>query len=373
MGIRKYAIITIILFVVAFFAFGAEANDETKAYYIVKGTYSEQDQTHTVDVYLNTKVYIAAGTFGMKYGETVPVPSSGLTVDTSNFEELEAVPLKNASDTFKNSHQIVLQWGLNETEINDWTEFKLGSFTMTNIDKATARSWGDTPFELLDWMTTDISKTEMFTQTDEDYDISLNREIWRNSTSTEIENGAPVGYYQGRAYEDDEWIDIGFVFGSDLTGSLKLQVVINAYNPKNDPVVYAYKKDSEVFEGAITGRVIYPDGKVKYVYEVEVEGKGEFTIVVKKNVHLTYIETTDIPFDATETYALPREITLLVGDINSDGYIKIPDRSRLIEMFNHPGRKATNPNEFALTDLNGDDNVNLFDLNLLKANINKTY
>ena len=88
---------------------------------------------------------------------------------------------------------------------------------------------------------------------------------------------------------------------------------------------------------------------------------------------LTYTEEINIPYDVADEYAMPHEITLICGDIDSDGYIKIPDRSHLIEMLNHPSRNALNTTEFDLCDLNGDSRINLSDLNILKSNINRTY
>ncbi|MBQ2664688.1 MAG: hypothetical protein IJG16_11155, partial [Clostridia bacterium] len=160
---------------------------------------------------------------------------------------------------------------------------------------------------------------------------------------------------------------------SNLDSTIKLKVVINAYNPKNDPVLLAYKSDNEVFEGVMENRTIYPDGRVKYIYDVETDDTGVYTLVVRKKAHLTYVRSIDIPYTVTDEYSLPEEITLLCGDINGDEYIKIPDRSHLILMLNHPARKNQNTAEFDLADLNGDGHITLTDLNILKSNIDKTY
>ena len=370
MGIRKYAVVSVILLILTLFALPVNAEEE-KAYYLVTGTYNADELTYTVDVYLNTRVYLAAGTFGMKYGEGVPVPDSGLTINTTDFIKLDAKPFDEQKETFRENRQIVLQWALNTEDVTDWTTFKLGSFTIENITPEEAKNWGDTPFELLNWLTTDLSRTTAFTQTDADYNVPLNREIWRETTEAERTNGAPPGYYQGQAYDENDWVDIGFKFQSNLT--IKISGVINAYNPKNDPVIYAYKGDTEVFEGEIKERVFYPDGRVTYKYEVEADDTGGYTMVIQKSVHLTYTEEINIPYDVADEYAMPHEITLVCGDINSDGYIKIPDRSHLIEMLHHPSRNALNTTEFDLCDLNGDSRINLSDLNILKSNINRTY
>ena len=373
MGIRKYAALFAALFVTVFFAAAANAADETKAYYLVKGTYNETDSTYAVDIYLNTRVYLAAGTFGMTYGENVPVPESGVTVDTSGFERLDADTFKEQETTFKNNRQIVFQWGMNEADITDWTSVRLAGFTMTGVSRETAESWGEKPFELLDWLTTDLSKTPEFTDTDDGYSTPLNREIWRAASSEELETDGQIGYYQGFDYNAGEWTDIGFRFKSNLDNKIKLRVVIYAYNPRNDPSLLAYKSDDTVFEGKMENRVIYPDGRVKYIYDVEVDDTGAYTLVVRKSVHLTYVKSVDIPYIVTDEYTLPEEITLLCGDINGDEYIKIPDRSHLILMLNHPARHTQNTPEFDLADLNGDGRITLTDLNILKSNIDKTY
>ncbi|MBQ6529939.1 MAG: hypothetical protein IJI39_03310 [Clostridia bacterium] len=163
------------------------------------------------------------------------------------------------------------------------------------------------------------------------------------------------------------------MFTSNTKKQITITGWINAWNPKNDSVIYAYKTDTEVFEGEIKQRIIYPDGRVKYGYEVEVDDTGDYTMVIQKSVHLTYKEAVNIPYTVTDEYAIPHEVTLICGDINGDEYIKIPDRSRLILMLNHPGRKTTNPTEFDLCDLNGDGRITLTDLNILKSNIDKTY
>ena len=393
MGIRKYALAFAVLIMTMLFAFSAQAADETKAYYLVEGTYNETDNTYTVDVYLDTEVYLAAGTFGMEFDANIPVTwndgtngnSGYLQIDTGNFEYLETRLFKQNRDYFKNNHYVVVQWGLKGAGIKAGEPFKgrikLGSFTINDVhtdSEGKVIGWSDTPFRLLDWSTTDLAKTETFTYKDENdgYGKSLNEEIWRSTTAEEREElgiAAVPGYYQGSEYDEDQWIDIGFVFTSNTKKQITITGWINAWNPKNDPVIYAYKTDTEVFEGEIKQRIIYPDGRVKYGYAVEVDDTGDYTMVIQKSVHLTYKEAVSIPYTVTDEYAIPHEVTLICGDINGDEYIKIPDRSRLILMLNHPARKTTNPTEFDLCDLNGDGRITLTDLNILKSNIDKTY
>ncbi|MBR0470466.1 MAG: hypothetical protein IJJ55_04545, partial [Clostridia bacterium] len=44
-----------------------------------------------------------------------------------------------------------------------------------------------------------------------------------------------------------------------------------------------------------------------------------------------------------------------------------------IRFLNRQSPSSVYPNAFDAADLNGDGNVNLFDLNILKLNMNKTY
>ena len=384
MGIRKYAVIAIISLIFTMLKMSAHAEENLRAWYIIEGGYNEANQTYTVDVYLDTEVYLAAGTFGMEFDSDIPVVWNNGTatdenvgymqVETTNFDYIENREFEDYRDYFKNSHYVVLQWSVNETDTEEPVrgKIKLGSFTMENITLETAKSWGEEPFRLLDWTTTAPAQTELFTQKDEGYDKSLNDEIWRTTTKAEREAGAPVGYYQGCAYDENEWIDIGYKFTSNLNEKIKITVKINAWNPKNNPVIYAYKSDTEVFEGELTQRIIRADGYVTYDYEVEVDDTGCYTLVAAKDIHLTYIQSLTIPEETKDEYAAG-EITLICGDINRDGFVKIPDRSHLILMLNHPSRETANAAEFDMADLNGDGRINLFDLNILKSNLDKTY
>ena len=383
MGKKKYAVIAIISLIFTILGISAHA-DDLRAWYIVEGNYNAESEKYTVDVYLDTEVYLAAGTFGMEFNSDIPVEWNDGTADdenvgymqivTTNFDYIENRKFESYRDYFKNSHYVVVQWSANETDITEPVrgKIKLGSFTMDNITLETAESWGEEPFRMLDWTTTTPAQTELFTKTDDDYDKSLNDEIWRTTTKAEREAGAPIGYYQGCAYDDREWIDIGYKFISNLNEKTKITVKINAWNPKNDPTVLAYKTDTDVFAGELKERIIYPDGRVKYGYEVEVDDKGDYTLVIAKNIHLTYMQSLTIPEETEDEYAAG-EITLLCGDINSDGYIKLPDRAELIRFLNRQKAWTENATQFNKSDLNGDELVNLFDLNILKANMNKTY
>lgn len=160
MGIRKYAAAIAVLLLTVLFTIAAHAADETKAYYLVEGTYNETDSTYTVDVYLDTQVYLAAGTFGMEFDANIPVEwndgtsgnSGYLQIETDNFEYLETKLFKDNREYFKNNHYVVVQWGLNGTGINAGEPFtgriKLGSFTIENVtlDKeGKVEGWSDTP------------------------------------------------------------------------------------------------------------------------------------------------------------------------------------------------------------------------------------
>lgn len=375
MGIKKYAAISMVLLIFAFFTAAVNA-EELKAHYLVEGDYNAKNKTYTVEVYLDTQVYLAAGTFGMEFGENVPVVWNNgyMNINTEKFERLEAEPFKDYENTFRTNRQIVVQWGLNETDISEPIRgtIKLGSFTMENVTPKAAKSWGETPFTLLDWTTTAISATAEFTQTDktDGYGKSLNDEIWRTTSDTERKNGAPVGYYQGYDYDGGEWIDIGFEFTTNLNNEIKIVGTVNAYNPKNDIEITAFGTGG-AYTGEIKERIIYPDGRITYTYEISVKEEGAYNILIQKSAHLTYSAQTTVP-ENTDEHSVGM-VTLICGDINGDEYIKYPDRAELIRFLNRQKAWTENAPLFNKADLNGDELVNLFDLSILKANLDKTY
>ena len=66
-------------------------------------------------------------------------------------------------------------------------------------------------------------------------------------------------------------------------------------------------------------------------------------------------------------------IEMIVGDINGDEIIKLPDRAELMRFFNRQKPWILDKARFEAADLNGDGAVNMFDLTLLKQNMEKTY
>lgn len=384
---KKYAVISMILLIFGFFALAANAA-EPKAYYLVEGKYDARNETYTVDVYLDTNVYLAAGTFGMEFDENIDVKWSDGTKDgenagymqinTDNFEYLETKVFEENRNEFKSNRQIAVQWGMNDIYDPAKGKIKLGSFKIEDVKLTDGKieGWSDTPFRLLDWTTTKLAKDSLFTQKDmeDGYGKSLNDEIWRITTEEERKNGAPAGYYQGYVYDNDEWIDIGFKFTMSPDKEILITGTVNAYNPNNDIQVAAYTDGgAQFFAGKIKERIIHPDGGVTYKYEIPVKETGGCTLKIQKNIHLTYIEHITIPEATTDEYNTEKEITLLCGDINSDGCIKLPDRAYLIRFLNGQIQAENHPEDFEAADLNGDGRINLSDLNILKSNLDKTY
>lgn len=98
-------------------------------------------------------------------------------------------------------------------------------------------------------------------------------------------------------------------------------------------------------------------------------------MVVKKQSHLTYpeIEIDKTQVDDNADLTLADTIEMIVGDINGDEIIKLPDRAELMRFFNRQKPWILDKARFEAADLNGDGAVNMFDLTLLKQNMEKIY
>ena len=201
---------------------------------------------------------------------------------------------------------------------------------------------------------------------------------------------------------DLEEVDI---FGS--AGTFNIKGKLRGWNPdKNHPfVIEFYKRDADtgVIEDAenpeytfkstetetnslgVTlpkyGPLTYEtDGRVAWEYTLPVSDKFDYTMVIKKMSHLTYPdipitrETGGVSNITDGVYNEQCDIELLVGDIDVDGFVKIPDRVSLIRLFNEQKPWDTYPllypERYDMVDLNGDGTINLFDLNLLNTNMN---
>jgi hypothetical protein len=190
-------------------------------------------------------------------------------------------------------------------------------------------------------------------------------------------------------FDGPEIVDI---FGTN--GKFNITGTVEAWNAnENQPVtVNVYKKtdtgvedtpaytflSSDVDElgdplyGAVTQ--VGKKGEIKWEFSLPVSNLFSYEMVVSKQSHLTYpaieISKSDVNGDKL---AITDSIELIVGDINSDQIIKLPDRAELMRFFNRQKPWLLYKTRFEAADLNGDDEVNLFDLELLKRNMENTY
>ena len=200
-------------------------------------------------------------------------------------------------------------------------------------------------------------------------------------------------------------LDITDIF--DTGSEFLVKGKISGWNPKEAFEVSFYKTDSNgdivpasspipfishdptstaaPENGTLT---IDSDGFMVWDYELAVpvlSGNFNYAMVITKKSHLQYPPVpvpTQAPSATTTDIAID-DIDLIVGDIDENGYIKIPDRVGLIRLFNEQKPwwdtvfPQTDPRvlqfkqEYEEADLNGDDTVNLFDLNLLNSNMDK--
>ena len=116
-------------------------------------------------------------------------------------------------------------------------------------------------------------------------------------------------------------------------------------------------------------------GECEWNFELPVSNQFSYKMIVKKQSHLTYPEITIDKTQADENanLTLADTIEMIVGDINGDEIIKLPDRAELMRFFNRQKPWALDKARFEAADLNGDGAVNMFDLTLLKQNMEKTY
>ncbi len=184
-------------------------------------------------------------------------------------------------------------------------------------------------------------------------------------------------------------VEIVDIFGTDgkynITGTLK------AWNPIQPVKVEVYKSDAAAnaspaytFLSSDVDALNQPlygtftqttnKGEIQWDFSLPVSNLFSYRMVITKLSHLDYPEIT-VDKDSTQNdkFEITDTIELIVGDINDDGVIKLPDRAELMRFFNRQKPWALDKSRFEAADLNGDEAVNLFDLNLLKQNYEKAY
>lgn len=356
---------------------------EMAARYVIKNdTYDAANKIYTAQVYLDTKDFLESGSIGIKYDATL---NPTFTIDSANFVEFQR--FDEPGNPF-----IAVQWYLKDIAYITG-EIHLGTITVPNVewdsDKEIPQGFHKHTICQLNWLTTNISQTQEFTQTDnigDIYDICLNEEIWRPLTEEErnkIEDKTINGYYQGYDWSKDEvWVDIGFIYESsfDLEERTEGSIsgTIQSYNKNNPTEVIVYKPagpdGSAVYRRMdVNTYTEYPDGKVICGFEITDLDPGNYEIRIGKKVHLTYRIKSGIMVEEGKDVGLDL-ITLYCGDIHSDEKIKLDDRTVLMRYLNKKIYDDTDKESDAYKcDLNGDGRITFHDLDILKTYFNKSY
>ena len=132
--------------------------------------------------------------------------------------------------------------------------------------------------------------------------------------------------------------------------------------------------------GATTSQ---PDGQCAWEFSVPVSDRFDYRLVIAKPSHMTYssIAVNSPGTDGTVAITNPEHpnddptspIRLFVGDVNADGMIYLIDRVEIMHYFNRSRPWQLELEEFRLHDLNGDNSVNILDLDILKSNYGAQY
>ena len=184
-------------------------------------------------------------------------------------------------------------------------------------------------------------------------------------------------------------VEIVDIFNTD--GKFNITGKIKAWNPKQpikaeiykstaaagDPPEYTFLSSDKDAAGQFMYGELKPVGKkgeCEWEFSLPVSNRFEYKMVITKLSHLTYpdisIEKSGV---VNDIFAITDTITLIVGDINGDQIIKFPDRAELMRFLNRQKPWKLDLGRFEAADLNGDDTVSLFDLNLLQQNYGKAY
>ena len=148
-----------------------------------------------------------------------------------------------------------------------------------------------------------------------------------------------------------------------------------SYNPNYDVSVRLMQGDTEMYTATVAAPTA-ASGQAEQSFSFASVAMGTYDLVVVKAAHLTYtvkdVVVGDMALDLTKLTDEPYQtITMLCGDINGDESINVTDLNEVWDAanFNKNVSVATNK----LTDINGDGSVNVTDLNVIwdAANFNK--
>lgn len=159
-----------------------------------------------------------------------------------------------------------------------------------------------------------------------------------------------------------------------VADGVKVSGQVRSYNPGNATTIQLKQSDTVKYETTITKTT--GSEQVTQDFNLDTVAAGTYDLVVTKDAHLTYtvknvvVGGTDLDLTKHSNPAIST-MTLLCGDINGDESINVTDLNKVWDAanFNKNVSAATNK----LTDINGDGSVNVTDLNVIwdAANFNK--
>jgi len=158
--------------------------------------------------------------------------------------------------------------------------------------------------------------------------------------------------------------EFNFMTGFSINGRIK------SYNPKNVTSIKLLQDGLVKYETSIPG--VQQNGQLEQDFTIDGVAPGAYTIEVTKDAHTKYTVKSVVvngDVDLTkDTRPGAQLMTLLCGDVNSDGVINVNDLNILWSSLNYG--KSVDTAQNPLCDLDGNGVINVNDLNILWSSIN---
>lgn len=195
---------------------------------------------------------------------------------------------------------------------------------------------------------------------------------------------AGVGCYQGvpfsddenGAYDSEETFNIYLENNLPETAGVTVFGKIRSYDPKKTAKVELINSDNSDLVYSVDVFDTVGNGKKVQSFEINGVMPGRYVLKITKPSHLSYTkQMVEVSSDDVVLSGLDGGdgdiATLLCGDVNGDGVIKLADRN-LILASKHFGKKASD-DKLKIYDLDGDGYIKFSDVNImmLSENFNK--
>lgn len=361
----------VLAFVMAFGTAFAEENisqpSAAKPVYVLARTYDDLSGKLVISVYLrDMPSKIAGGSLGLEFAERL----GDYTFQSE--EQFSAAEMFYSGSDHKHFFHYTEAWNDTLSGI-DATQGKVLLCTYTfNVTSEIAAGVARSDVSLLKFDSDENTK---------DFAPEVIDDVWLYDTDG-------VGCYQGvpfvaddDAYDNSETFCIYLEYDDEFpeTSGVTVKGKIRSYDPKKvSRVCLVNLNNSELI---YTVNVADTTGKGRKVQEFEVKNvpTGRYALKITKPSHLSYTKQTVVIDDNGTGEVILSGLdggegdtaTLLCGDINGDGRVKLTDRNLLLgsKCF---GKKVTDE-QSKLCDLDGDGYVKLSDLNImmLSENFNK--